>query len=1265
MGASALEGVTGLVGVSIPGAAEFEQEHPYLALATQFATMAVPYAGWYKTTTAIPKVARLIGAIGDLEKAPFAVGAAREAVRYAPFELGRLAASQVVGDESFPDMAGDVALSLGLSAGVGGLVHGLAAGGTRALKTSIPGVDAYAPLPLQLRKLREVAGSGTLTPEQMSLANQRIMQVEILSRAEKAPRGKYVADIGGKALTRNLNSVFNSDAKSGRVLQSKPFVVKSKPETPGFDSEEAWRLAASDAGLPENFSELGQFYRHVSFRPTGRTPAVADQITKLFGDVQAGKLSWPDYTKAVEKLASKDYAKNSAALLDRQITNGLESVGDGWFLGRESPDGMFVMAKKSRGVPKAATGLDEWVIFKTDRPSAFHPKADRWNNVVIGANSWIPGAGELVDGGLVYGIGQTFRKNFPLRDLRVAQRPSMIAAFAPKNLVGPSAVAAEKLQSATREFLTPTSHQFTKSPLAQHILQSARAMVEGADTLAHDVVFGRQKAPTKNLFVYSLRAGQADITDSVQGIVNSLDSKDLEDLRQLRNAEVPPDQYAALAAAGKITPRAAQAASALEQLNSGVWEQGSKLATAIGEVPKKPRTGHLGLSREWEGDTRIAIRDQAGVLRALAGGANRKATQANAKRLMAQIPGTRQAEEFSISQLHRASPEIQRLGTMPGFMLERDGIRGYKFDLEPWTKKDLIEAYSKNTRDRFRHQAEKSIQDQLAQDMNRLGADDPVMHRMVSARINDLLLKQSPAAKMQNQVVDSVLAPYIGSNSATRIVGVTNTSMFAFHLGMANISHPLTNLMTFFQTVTPELAFVLGAPREAASHYYSSLPVAGTKGPSGFLSVFAPLKAGFRGIREMARPQADTLQAVGRAANDGTLAPRFVEEYIGETATKVKDLKSAFSSPKDFAQWLGGVSSWLPANSEKMARTHTFVTGFRVAKDVMGLTDDAAYLFSKQLTERTMFLYSTADRPRIFTSPIGSALGLFKTWMMNYMAMMVEYSGQAVKGNIAPLAWQTGGTFAIGGLAATPLYWVANGFSRAFSGDSMLQNTYENLSEGGADALMFGLPAALTGVSLYSQVQSPFADPVHDANMLWSSVTFDRMASAVKAVGSAIDHWQATGEHPGKSPAVRDQLVRAFAPSTISRALASFSGEDTIRSLSTGYPLIDDVSLGERLLYTFKLNPTQVDRAMQASNELYNNKATRASVTSALGQAYYEAMQAGDFVETSNILRRAILLGIPPSRIGDSVKARMRLGQSALSRYKPGDVQQYEGALQP
>ena len=46
--------------------------------------------------------------------------------------------------------------------------------------------------------------------------------------------------------------------------------------------------------------------------------------------------------------------------------------------------------------------------------------------------------------------------------------------------------------------------------------------------------------------------------------------------------------------------------------------------------------------------------------------------------------------------------------------------------------------------------------------------------------------------------------------------------------------------------------------------------------------------------------------------------------------------------------------------------------------------------------------------------------------------------------------------------------------------------TYDNLNQKDpADALMFGLPAALTGISSSGQSTSPLANPQRDASMMW------------------------------------------------------------------------------------------------------------------------------------------------------------------------------------
>lgn len=1265
---SAVSGVTELIGIELPGAAEWRTEHPLMGLATQLAGAAIPYGGWYGATAKIPRFMRALDKIGDLNKAPFLAGAGREAARLAPFEAGRLGVSQIFGDESFSTMAGDVALSLGLGAGIGGLVHGIAAAGTRgaAQRTSIPGVDASAPIPLQLRKMKELVAGNALTPEQIAAANHRINEFETLARAERPPQGqKYLGDLGGPGITRGVESLFNLSANPGTVVTRRPFIARGAKGKPGFESEEAWKAAAVEAGLPEDFSSQGRYFRHISFKPTGRTDVVAKQVGDLFSDLQSGKMTSESYQAAVERLASKDYSRKRASAIDRQLTTGLDSIGENTFMKRET-NGLFVMAKKVKGTPGKGSSDDAWVVFKTDKPGYFVPGAQKWADTVLEANSWHIGAAVPKDAGRVHNTVAAAMKHFPMQNIEVLSRPGVIERIMPQKLKGTSNEFAHRLKEEVREYLAPTAHQFTKNPLARFIHSNAKLATETADTIAHEVVYGRQAAPKGNLFSYALRQGAVEPNeDSFKAILDPLSDADLEHLRYLRNKEIPPKEYDALAKAGIITESAANAAHRLEQLADFTWEEQTKLARAMGETPKKPRKGHLGISNWWEGDTRIAIRSESGDILGFGAGKTRKAAQANAKKLTEILPGSRLGEEFSISQMESLPKEFQIAVGTPGFLQERRGLRGFKWDLEPWTKQELLEAYGESQAVRFRYQAEKTIENLLSQPLAQLAATDPAAHRMVTARINDLLLKQSKGSDWQNRVADTALAPMVGPNSATKIASLTNTGMYTWHLGMGNIAHPALNLLTFVQTVLPEAAMLLNtAPTNP--NYYSYMLAGGSKGPKGVLSVLSPLKVTLQSFKEMAKPRAQTLKAIQRAANEGVVAPRLVEEFVGEQAVKIGDLRSAFGSGKGFAQWLFALSNWLPANSEKLSRIHAFTTGYVIAKDVLGVaSEESAYQLAKKFTEKTMFLYSQADRPRIFTTPAGSAMGLFKTWMMNYIANMMEYSGQALKGNIAPLAWQTAGTAALGGLAATPLYWVANGFSRAFDGDPLLINTYENLSEGSADALMFGLPAALSGVSLYSQVSSPLADPIRDANMLWSSVTLDRMLALSKGVGSAIDHWQATGEHPGRSPVIQNQLVKALAPSTIARTIAAFSGEDSILSLSTSYPLVEDMSLGERMLYAMKFTPTQVDKAMAVSNELYRDKAQRIERVQSLGQAFAEAALAGDSKAQSNIINQAVFWGIGVDSVLRSAINRMeRFSQTNIeSSFKPADVAPYEEIL--
>src|SRR5205807_1358679 len=241
---------------------------------------------------------------------------------------------------------------------------------------------------------------------------------------------------------------------------------------------------------------------------------------------------------------------------------------------------------------------------------------------------------------------------------------------------------------------------------------------------------------------------------------------------------------------------------------------------------------------------------------------------------------------------------------------------GHRWDTETPSKDDLFKDYTDQINRQMKYQANLSADDILTPHMTALMREDPVAYRIAKDRLADYAGLQSNFSKWQNNVADKMLAPAIGTNSASKLVS-----------------------------------------------------------------------------------------AIEQAVNDRVLQPRVVEDYVGASAAKLGDLKSALGSGKGFVDWIRALSEYLPAHSERLARTYAFTVGYGMARDFLktskgvGLGPDQIYQVAKQFTENTMYLYGTADKARIFTTPAGSAMGLFKNWMFHYIATMGEYAQQGFTKN--------------------------------------------------------------------------------------------------------------------------------------------------------------------------------------------------------------------------------------------------------------------------
>lgn len=1241
---SGVAGMGELVGITPSSTVQkWRQENPLAAFLSEVGGMAIPYVGWFSATKRVKSFDRAINSIGDINKRPFLAGAAREAARFAPFEAGRVLASQVVGDRDIADMSSEAAINLALGAGIGGALESILSAGSRAvpLASLAPGIDVAAPLQIQQRYLEELKATPNILPENAANIEFKLREFRDLARQESLPpKSRYVGvledrPVGGE----NLSKLFITDTKAS-TLRRRKFVHGRG----NFATRQEWEDYAKNAGLPANFEDYAQF------------PRVVDFVGKS--------------------------ATQQATVQDRVITNALDSIGDGWHLGREVDDGLFVMAKKVKGTPGRGNPDDSWVIFKTDSPGKFAPKAQRWANIVTGKNAWNPQSLVSKDGGEVYDTLTAFRDKFPLVNYRaLSADPKGIAnalnKVLPRQTMRGGNELIERLRGAVLEYLTPARLQFAKSPRANWIHNGARAAYDAADNMAQRVLSGALKIdPTRDIFFNTLRGQKGAFgSSSIRGIIETLDDAEIEGLWRVWRDGLQGESLAARVADGSISSKVAGAAEELGKLDDLLWNDLNKTRKAVGDVEVQKRSGHYGLSRQWLGDSRIALRGGDGKVVAVASGFNRRGAQKEAERLKERLNeegiAATIAEEFQISETAAIPKDLRPEISHRGFLLEQQGVRGFRWDLEPFTRQELLEAYENGVRSRLRYQANLAVNDVFMSDLAKLMKEDPHSYKMLTARLNDLAGVQGPLSQIQNKLADQLLAPMLGQNSASKIVQISNTAMFQLQLAAGKMGFPIANAVTFMQNVVPEVAFITDAAATTKAGRYTYFAASGTQGPVGSVGSINPLTLMKDSFREMRKPSPELNAAIERAINERVIDPRLVEEYIGETATKLTDLRSAMKSPGGFVSWLRAASEFLPAMTERFSRGHAFTVGHMLGRDHLGITDpDTLYRFARQFTENTMYLYSTADRPRLYTTPAGSMFGLFKNWMTNYIGTTLEYTGEGlVHNNWAPLMWQTAGTFAVGGLSATPLYMAADGFSRAFTGNGILQSTYELFNgedEWIGDGFMYGLPPLLSGgmISIYSQTASPLANPMRDGNMLFSTVHWDRAQYLGRAIGAAWDGWQATGEHPGSNTKVIDNLARALAPVTLYRTMGA-AQEGVIKSLASGYPITTDAGVMDRLFYSMGLNPVELDKAYAVADELFRERDARQRHIGRLGQAFADAQLNRDSQSMSRILREAYVAGLDPSSVLRSSQARVaKMTTGMLERnFKPADLNRFMRVL--
>lgn len=1312
-----------------PEVQAFRSANPVSGFVSELLGTGATYGLAAKGLSLIPAATRVVEAapaflLGDTALSrPIASMASKFAAETALIEGGRFGArvthltDPLYGSDNEVPLGDQVlgsAANIGLAAGLGGIVGAISGRlntGPRVFDL-VPQAHPQEPLTVQARSLDAAlkaggpldetgALAGTWTNEQSQMLAYQLEQVKRanfldvspgytqggnvrLTPQEGAtpnygqPNTKLVRPLiddvdppSGRNYTQSINALMDPKADPGHLGKTRLLVVNAGDVDPltgadvgftkGFATQADLDDVLSKIGMTKDELALnGQNQRVVTVEPGTGQPGAGDRTARSIENIFVGEKTGTD--------------------------NGpFQRVGANQFLAREGDNGMWVQAIKIDGEVGKPKAGDQWFLQRTDNPDLTNPQGANFRDLTVDKAAYYPDRTTPNIGSDVYDLANTYEQNFGAMTLIPKGVKPSVTAFA---------AAGKQIGEGMIDFLAnamPTAGVLGRSNKGNYALGMAQ-MLKGAEqakvkAFLHGTAIIDQ---SKGVMGQTLRLSEP-MTGGAADFYKTLKPNEWVDVQNMLEAEVPYEQLRELAHAGQISPNAYQVLSQLETVSRANVAEIEKLKVAAG-APNAvhlvedfaARAGHYGLSQtrdggfyqmiddartgEWvghtSGNTAKEARDKAVALIA-------KEAKTTGKDLA--LGGGQNTMNRSIDDVTNFISAIRK----PGFIKARGDWLGAEIGNGPLNAEKFTKLVERSLNNRERFKSNIVLQEKLWPVLSSLYNEDQTTWNQLVKRVGgtDPLTggfrpgimqgDEGTFAKWQNAVADKVLMGALGKDSASKIVQQAQHGLSAFTFGFGNISHYVTNAITFLQTTFPQAAFVMRAAGKDMSNYVSLPLVDGGGKIADSVNMVSDVKLFGASLRRAfgASNEPEWHDLVQSMMQQGVISGKFAESHFGAQGEIVKNLKGAWEDGRSFTRWLGAANGLMQAKTEEFSRVIGVATAYEAAKLLhaarpeMNMMDPFRLAnFTREFISKSTYNYTTFDKPQVFTTPVGSLLGTFKTWMFHYMMNMAQYGGAAVGRQMwAPLLWQTGATAALGGLAATPLIMpMANAASKWLTNKSFMDNSYNSTTvpSKAADFMMYGFPG-LFGLSIASQASSPGADPMRDASMLWSMASLDRMRAFGQAAGDAIAAYKATGQSPFEDDQVRNEFIRALAPRTVYRAMAA-AEDRSIKSLNNGYRVLDNVSLGDSLLYSMGFNPVNLDKTYVAYNELRNKQNGMHDATQELGRQLGEAWTDGDNDLATRVYASGIAQGLDMGSVQRSAKAHVERGSSTQLQFAIG-----------
>ncbi len=1303
-GASALESFPELFGIE-PGenVQAFRAANPVSGFVSQLVGTGIGYGAAAKGIRLVPALAGLVeaspGWFGVQQAArPIAASAIRWATETGLIETGRIGLSAtplpeaVFGKprtESLAAEAGSGALNVAFGGALGGVVGAFASRAARGPRIFdlVPEAHPSQPLVVRARALRDAADNGGLVDAE---GNVRVpfteeqtqsvrFELEKLKRANFAdiepaytPTGnvrlepelgarynytggqKLVGQLeddvtpkAGRSYTEAINTLMNPSKNIGRQGETKLLMVD--PEK-GLASQRELDEVNSRIGLDRDTQALvGQNHRLVRVNEGTGDPAAAQRAAQAIENTLTGRR--PGTIRG---------------------GNPISRVANDWFVAREADNGMWFAAKKIKGKVGEARPGDEWYTMRTDTPDVLDPQAVRFRNTTVERSAYWPSREQPNIGSARWDLANTFE-----RELGVMQ-------YIPKGLkpnAGGFLSVGKQLGEDLLAYVTPLVGIMGRNNRANYIGNLLKTLTDNEEAVVNGLLHGQRELPAGQTPFKQFITLNEPTGGGLADFYKTLDDADWADVQSMLELRVPYEQMRELAHGGHITPKAYATLDQLEQISRANVEEFERLKNTVSAPNAEhlikdftARKGHYGLSAQRDGGFYAYVDDaRTGDLKGILAG--NTAGEAREKAMAFIVKQAKVGQELHYAgmadDLLRDEGRLQQYRASvrkPGFLRERGELLGDEISAGgPLDARRFTAIVERNLRARERFKTNVVLQEKVWHPMMRLRNEDGAVAAQMEKRLAILQGDEGKFAEFQNRAVDKVLGPVLGKDSATAIVRNTQKMLNAFQFGFANLAHYVLNATSMFQTTFPEAAFVLRTAGRDMSNYITVPLVDGQGRIIDSVNVLSDAKLFASSLKRVFTTTDDPAwqQLLNDMTQQGIIAPKYAEAHVGATGTIVKDLKGAWKDGRSFLQWMGAVNEIALAKSEEFNRLVGVATAYELTKALQITDPFRVARFTREFLSKTAFNYTTVDRPTLFTTPLGSLMGTFKTWMFHYMVNMAKYAGGG-RETLAPLLWQQAATALIGGTAAMPLVKpMADAASRWFTDKPFMANVYEGVGGDGddhmADGIMYGLPGVL-GLSLAAQASTPGADPARDATMLFSFAVFDRMRNLGRALGDGAKAWSQTGVGPWEDDRTRDELVRALAPRTLYRAISA-SENNAIRSLNTGYRVLDNVSVGDALLYSLGFNPVDLDKNYAAYADIRKTQDSRRNAVSELGRQLAEAWAGGDDTLASRVFVSAMAQGLDTASVMRSAKARTERGEQtqldfAIGKDKTGEAAQ-------